>query len=152
MRTWSIAGLEQAAGQRDSALSCLRAALRLYERLDEPVNKASALGMMTEAFLELERLIPWTIIPVLGEAGDQRARWNADAHAHAPVPPRGTVYLQQGRCTGGLGAVGARRFDMATAMDDHRQRYFIGRHRAIGHAMRGDVSVRTSCSIARWMN
>ena len=134
-----IAGLHFDLGQRDSALSCLRKALRLYERLEEPVNKASALGMMTEAFLELGA--PDSVDHFLS-----LLRQVTNAHGGTRMRMRmrlylieGQVALQQGRVPEAM-ALLERADSMASAMDDHRQRYFIGRQRAIGHAMRGEVS------------
>jgi len=133
-----IAGLHFDLGQRDSAMTCLRQALRLYERLDEPVNKASALGMMTEAFLELD--MPDSVDRYLG-----LLRQVTHAHGGARMRMRmrldlieGQVALQQGRVQEALFML-ERADSMATAMVDHRQRYFIGRQRAIAHALRGEV-------------
>lgn len=131
-----IAGLHFDLGHRDSAMTCLRQALRLYERLDEPVNKASALGMMTEAFLELD--MPDSVDRYLG-----RLRQVTHANGGARMRMRldlieGQVALRQGRVPEALVML-ARADSMATAMVDHRQRYFIGRQRAIAHALRGEV-------------
>lgn len=133
-----IAGLHFELGQRDSALICLREALRLYERLDEPVNKASALGMITEAYLEMD--MPDSVDRYLG-----LLREVTNAHGGARMRMRmrldlieGQVALQQGRVPEAMLLL-ERADSMATAMEDHRQRYFIGRQRAIGHALRGEV-------------